>query len=173
MVAAADSRYPGWRRKAAEDGQASRSHGMPTTPLDRSRAGGVMSMNPFLMKFFPSVFQKEQAAEKNQTNQYCKFDSPLLTMFTSSLYLAALVASFASTVTRVAGRKWSMFGGGVTFLVSAALNGAAKNVQMLILGSVLLGVGVAFANQVHWLLLAATLSSSDFSATTWFLEIDD
>jgi MFS family permease len=111
-------------------------------------------MNPFLIKFFPSVYRKEQAAEKNQSNQYCKFDSPLLTMFTSSLYLAALVASFfASTVTRVAGRKWSMFGGGVTFLVGAALNGAAKNVLMLILGRVLLGVGVGFANQVHTLLL--------------------
>ncbi|KAL5199156.1 hypothetical protein ABZP36_002668 [Zizania latifolia] len=111
-------------------------------------SGGVTSMNPFLMKFFPAVYRKEQEAEKNQSNQYCKFDSPLLTMFTSSLYLAALVASFfASTVTRVAGRKWSMFGGGVTFLVGAALNGAAKNVLMLILGRVLLGIGVGFANQ--------------------------
>ena len=105
-------------------------------------------MNPFLMKFFPSVYHKEQEAERNQSNQYCKFDSQLLTMFTSSLYLAALVASFcAATVTRVAGRKWSMFGGGVTFLVGAALNGAAKDVVMLILGRVLLGIGVGFANQ--------------------------
>ena len=69
-------------------------------------SGGVTSMNPFLMKFFPSVYRKEQEAERNQSNQYCKFDSQLLTMFTSSLYLAALVASFfAATVTRVAGRK--------------------------------------------------------------------
>ena len=111
-------------------------------------SGGVTSMNPFLMKFFPSVYRKEQEAERNQSNQYCKFDSQLLTMFTSSLYLAALVASFfAATVTRVAGRKWSMFGGGVTFLIGAALNGAAKNVVVLILGRVLLGIGVGFANQ--------------------------
>jgi len=45
------------------------------------------------------------------------------------------------------GRKWSMFGGGLTFLIGAALNGAAKNVAMLIVGRILLGIGVGFANQ--------------------------
>lgn len=40
-----------------------------------------------------------------------------------------------------------MFGGGVTFLVGSALNGAAVNVLMLILGRILLGVGIGFANQ--------------------------
>ena len=64
--------------------------------------GGVTSMAPFLLKFFPSVYHKE-ALDKS-TNQYCKFDSVTLTMFTSSLYLAALVASFgASWVTKKLG----------------------------------------------------------------------
>jgi MFS transporter, SP family, sugar:H+ symporter len=104
-------------------------------------------MDPFLKKFFPSVYRKEK--EDTNTNQYCKFDSQLLTTFTSSLYLAALVASFfASVVTRMFGRKWSMFGGGLVFLVGAALNGAAENVSMLIIGRILLGIGVGFANQV-------------------------
>ncbi|CAN6180819.1 unnamed protein product, partial [Urochloa humidicola] len=40
-----------------------------------------------------------------------------------------------------------MFGGGLTFLIGAALNGAAKNVAMLIVGRILLGIGVGFANQ--------------------------
>ncbi|KAM0951896.1 putative major facilitator, sugar transporter, major facilitator superfamily [Dioscorea sansibarensis] len=109
-------------------------------------SGGVTSMDSFLKKFFPAVYSKQQA--NHSTNQYCKFDSQLLTTFTSSLYLAALIASFfASTVTRVFGRKWSMFGGGVVFLVGAAINGAAKNVAMLIIGRILLGIGVGFANQ--------------------------
>ncbi|XP_015695169.2 sugar transport protein MST3 [Oryza brachyantha] len=109
-------------------------------------SGGVTSMDPFLKKFFPEVFRKKQASNKN--NQYCKYDNQLLQTFTSSLYLAALVASFfAATVTRVLGRKWSMFGGGLTFLIGAALNGAAENVAMLIIGRILLGVGVGFANQ--------------------------
>ncbi|KAG0501509.1 hypothetical protein HPP92_001581 [Vanilla planifolia] len=109
-------------------------------------SGGVTSMDSFLKKFFPNVYRKEK--EDTSTNQYCKFDSQLLTTFTSSLYLAALIASFfAATVTRVFGRKWSMFGGGVTFLIGAALNGAARNVAMLIVGRILLGIGVGFANQ--------------------------
>lgn len=106
-------------------------------------------MDSFLLKFFPSVYHKEK--ENVSTNQYCKFDSELLTLFTSSLYLAALVASFfAATVTRVFGRKWSMFGGGITFLAGAAVNAAAESVFMLILGRILLGFGVGFANQVTY-----------------------
>ena len=104
-------------------------------------------MDTFLKKFFPSVYRKEK--EDTSTNQYCKFDSPLLTLFTSSLYLAALVASFfAATVTRVFGRKISMLLGGLTFLAGAAINAAARDVAMLIIGRILLGVGVGFANQV-------------------------
>ncbi|EMS57942.1 Sugar carrier protein C [Triticum urartu] len=107
---------------------------------------GVTSMNPFLKKFFPEVYNKKQM--KGSANQYCKYDNQLLQTFTSSLYLAALVSSFfAATVTRVVGRKWSMFTGGLTFLIGAALNGAAENIAMLIVGRILLGVGVGFANQ--------------------------
>lgn len=105
-------------------------------------------MDSFLERFFPSVYAKQQA--DSSTSQYCKFDSELLTLFTSSLYVAALIASFvASSVTRVSGRKWSMLIGGVTFLAGSALNGAAVNVLMLILGRVLLGIGIGFANQAR------------------------
>ena len=110
-------------------------------------AGGVTSMAPFLKKFFPSVYKK--AALDKSTNQYCKFDSETLTLFTSSLYLAALVASLvASTVTRKFGRKYSMLFGGLLFCAGAIINGAAKGVWMLILGRILLGFGIGFANQV-------------------------
>lgn len=110
--------------------------------------GGVTSMDSFLEKFFPSVYQKEKKNTSN--NQYCKFDSQLLTAFTSSLYLAALIASFfASTITRVFGRKWSMFVSGIFVLVGAAVNGAADDVLILILGRILVGAGIGFANQVR------------------------
>ena len=110
--------------------------------------GGVTSMDPFLQKFFPSVYHKE-ALDKS-TNQYCKFDSVTLTMFTSSLYLAALLASFgASWVTKKLGRKISMLTGGLVFLVGAIINAAAQNIAMLIIGRILLGIGVGFANQVN------------------------
>ncbi|KAF2315830.1 hypothetical protein GH714_040373 [Hevea brasiliensis] len=109
-------------------------------------SGGVTSMESFLKKFFPEVYRKMK--EDTEISNYCKFDSQLLTSFTSSLYLAGLVASFfASSVTRAFGRKPSILLGGVAFLAGAALGGAASNVYMLIFGRVLLGVGVGFANQ--------------------------
>lgn len=105
-------------------------------------------MEEFLTKFFPEVLRQMNDKTMRET-EYCKFDNQMLTLFTSSLYLAALVASFfASTVTRTFGRKISMFIGGLAFLAGAILNGAAMNVEMLIIGRLLLGVGVGFANQV-------------------------
>ncbi|XP_077247132.1 sugar transport protein MST3-like [Tasmannia lanceolata] len=109
--------------------------------------GGVTSMDVFLEKFFPKVYRTMKESSIHE-NQYCKFDSQLLTSFTSSLYIAGLIATFfASTITRVFGRKISMLFGGVSFLVGAILNGAATNLAMLIIGRILLGVGIGFANQ--------------------------
>ncbi|PON51045.1 Sugar/inositol transporter [Parasponia andersonii] len=109
-------------------------------------SGGVTSMEPFLKKFFPEVYTKMK--QDTSISNYCKFDSQLLTSFTSSLYLAGLVASFfASSVTKSFGRKPSILIGGAAFLAGSALGGASLNVYMLIMGRVLLGVGVGFANQ--------------------------
>lgn len=109
-------------------------------------------MESFLSKFFPSVYRKMTVADKN-ANRYCKFDSQLLTAFTSSLYMAALITSLlASNFTRAVGRKNSMLIGGIIFLLGSLLNGAAQNVAMLIIGRILLGVGVAFACQVFTLI---------------------
>ncbi|TKY69075.1 Sugar transport protein 10 [Spatholobus suberectus] len=114
---------------------------------DLGITGGVTSMEPFLIKFFPSVY-KQMKDDSESKNQYCKFDNQLLTLFTSSLYLAALIASFfASTTTRMLGRKPSMFLGGLFFLVGALLNGFAINIEMLIIGRILLGFGVGYCNQ--------------------------
>ncbi|KAK7259754.1 hypothetical protein RIF29_25367 [Crotalaria pallida] len=109
-------------------------------------SGGVTSMVPFLEKFFPDVYTKMK--QDTKISNYCKFDSQLLTTFTSSLYIAGLVASFfASSVTKAFGRKPSILAGGAAFLIGAALGGAALNIYMLILGRVMLGVGIGFANQ--------------------------
>ncbi|XP_040361957.1 sugar carrier protein C-like [Rosa chinensis] len=103
-------------------------------------------MDSFLKKFFPSVYRKKELDKS--TNQYCQYDSQTLTMFTSSLYLAALMASVvAATVTRKFGRKLSMLFGGLLFCSGAIINGAAKAVWMLILGRILLGFGIGFSNQ--------------------------
>lgn len=103
-------------------------------------------MDPFLEKFFPVVYRKKNLQSQNN---YCKYDNQGLAAFTSSLYLAGLVASIvASPVTRKYGRRASIVCGGVSFLVGATLNAAAVNLAMLLLGRIMLGVGIGFGNQV-------------------------
>ncbi|XP_010667424.2 sugar transport protein 13 [Beta vulgaris subsp. vulgaris] len=110
-------------------------------------SGGVTSMDPFLKKFFPVVFRKKNLPNANQSN-YCEYDNEGLQLFTSSLYLAALVATFfASYTTRQLGRRLTMLIAGVFFIVGVALNAAAQDLAMLIVGRLLLGCGVGFANQ--------------------------
>lgn len=108
-------------------------------------SGGVTSMDPFLKKFFYTVYKNKKHAHENN---YCKYNNQGLSAFTSSLYLAGLVASLvASPVTRNHGRRASIICGGISFLVGAALNAAAVNLAMLLLGRLMLGVGIGFANQ--------------------------
>ncbi|EOA19332.1 hypothetical protein CARUB_v10003693mg [Capsella rubella] len=110
-------------------------------------SGGVTSMDEFLKRFFPDVLRGMQK-ETGRETEYCRYDNELLTLFTSSLYLAALFASFlASTITRLFGRRVSMIIGSLAFLFGALLNGFAISLEMLIIGRLFLGVGVGFANQ--------------------------
>lgn len=112
-------------------------------------SGGVTSKEPF-QKFFPSLLEDQKLRDADHGNLFCKTDNPLLTWFTSSLYLAASVASLlASAVTRNFGRKASMLIGGMACLIGSITNGLAMRARSLIIGRLLLGVGVGFANQVY------------------------
>lgn len=103
-------------------------------------------MDGFLRKFFHAVYVKKQHAHENN---YCKYNNQGLAAFTSSLYIAGLVASLvASPITRKYGRRASIICGGVSFLIGATLNATAVNIAMLILGRIMLGVGIGFGNQV-------------------------
>jgi MFS family permease len=84
---------------------------------------------------------------------YCVYNSQILTLFTSSLYLAGLVSSLAaSKVTTMFGRRNVIIVGGIIFFAGGAINGGSENIPMLILGRVLLGLGVGFTNQVsQWI----------------------
>ncbi|KAK2995749.1 hypothetical protein RJ640_007517 [Escallonia rubra] len=104
---------------------------------DLGISGGVTSMTPFL-KEFSHLF----IGRRSWTNPQI-----ILTLFTSSLYLAVVLSSFfASTVTRRFGRMRTMMLGGTVFFIGAVLNDAAVHLWMLILGRILLGFGVGFAN---------------------------
>ncbi|XP_027343214.1 sugar transport protein 14-like [Abrus precatorius] len=113
---------------------------------DLGVSGGVTSMDDFLKEFFPQVYERKHS-HLQETN-YCKYDDQILTLFTSSLYFAALIATFgASSLTKNKGRRASIIVGSVSFFVGAVLNAFAKNIAMLIIGRILLGIGIGFGNQ--------------------------
>ncbi|KAI9097564.1 hypothetical protein K1719_025335 [Acacia pycnantha] len=122
-------------------------------------SGGVTTMPSFLEKFFPSILRKIMNTDRNI---YCVYDSQVLTLFTSSLYLAGLASSLtASRVTAAFGRRNTMILGGFTFLVGGALNAASENIEMLIFGRIFLGIGVGFTNQ------AAPVYLSEVAPAKW------
>ncbi|KAG2317557.1 hypothetical protein Bca52824_020679 [Brassica carinata] len=57
---------------------------------DLGISGGVTSMDEFLSKFFPQL-ERQQKEKATHDTAYCKFDDQKLQLFTSSLYLAALL----------------------------------------------------------------------------------
>ncbi|KAK8556062.1 hypothetical protein V6N13_070132 [Hibiscus sabdariffa] len=116
-------------------------------------SGGVTSMPDFLKKFFPVVYRKTR--NPGSEGNYCKYDNQGLQLFTSSLYLAGLTATFfASYTTRTLGRRLTMLIAGFFFIVGVVLNAAAQDLTMLIIGRILLGCGVGFANQAVPLFLS-------------------
>ncbi|WCJ26200.1 Sugar transport protein 1 [Euphorbia peplus] len=64
---------------------------------DLGISGGVITMDPFLKKFFPEVYE-EQSSLRPSDNQSCKFDSRTFTLFTSSLYSMQSVPIYLSEV---------------------------------------------------------------------------
>ncbi|XP_039122755.1 LOW QUALITY PROTEIN: sugar transport protein 14-like [Dioscorea cayenensis subsp. rotundata] len=113
---------------------------------DLGVSGGVTAMDDFLKEFFPKVYRRKH--EPLHETDYCKFDSQLLTLFTSSLYFAGLVSTFAaSRVTTKYGRRMSILVGSISFFLGGAINAGAVNIAMLIIGRILLGFGIGFGNQ--------------------------
>ncbi|KAJ0034194.1 hypothetical protein Pint_24848 [Pistacia integerrima] len=115
-------------------------------------SGGVTAMDDFLIEFFPKVHERKLHAKENN---YCKYDNQYLQLFTSSLYLAAIFASFvASKVCTKFGRKPTILVASSFFLAGAALSAGAKKIWMLIVGRILLGMGVGFGNEAVPLFLS-------------------
>lgn len=110
--------------------------------------GGVESMPSFQQQFFPDVYART-TSNSTDTNPYCTYEDHSLALFTSSLFLAGLVASlFASSITRKFGRKVTMAVASLSFLLGAGLNAGAQNLGYLIAGRIFLGIGIGNGNQV-------------------------
>lgn len=107
-------------------------------------AGGISVMDDFLTKFYPSVLRSEKSAK---TDNYCKYNNQVFQLYSSSLYLAALLATFgASIVTRKLGHKATMLVAGILFMIGTALGAGAEHLAMLIFGRIFLGCGLGFSN---------------------------
>ncbi|KAG8636227.1 hypothetical protein MANES_16G111500v8 [Manihot esculenta] len=114
---------------------------------DLGVSGGVTSMDDFLKEFIPTVYKKKHA-HLHETD-YCKNDNKIFSLFTSSLYFAALVTTFgASYVTRTRGRRASILVGSTSFFIGVIVNAFAKNVETLIIGRCFLVGGIGFGNRV-------------------------
>ncbi|KAF0894806.1 hypothetical protein E2562_003690 [Oryza meyeriana var. granulata] len=116
---------------------------------DISTAGSVSSMEQFLRDFFPDVLRRMAGGGARRVSNYCKFDSQLLTLFTSSLYISGLLTAvlLTSWVTASRGRRTFMILGDVAYIAGTAVSGTAVNVSMASLGRALLGVGLGFTTQ--------------------------
>jgi sugar porter (SP) family MFS transporter len=124
-------------------------------------------MEYFQDKFFPDVWAAEYGPNKFvTTSPYCKFDSQTLQLFQSSLYIAGFFASFvASYIAKLKGRKICMIISGVCYLIGAGLTTGAvprqAGLSMLIIGRIMLGVGVGFANS------SVTIYSSEMAPSQY------
>ncbi|KAJ6771565.1 SOLUTE CARRIER FAMILY 2 FACILITATED GLUCOSE TRANSPORTER [Salix koriyanagi] len=76
-------------------------------------------------------------------------------LFTSSLYLVALVSSASKACTKFV-RKQTILVASIFFLFGAAVSSGAQNIWMLIIGKILLSFGVGFGNEVNENLLHNT-----------------
>ncbi|KAJ4955505.1 hypothetical protein NE237_012288 [Protea cynaroides] len=109
-------------------------------------------MDDFLVKFFPSVYEKKLHAKEDN---YCKYNNQVLQLFTSAMFLAALLASFvASKVCDKAGRKWTIRWASLLFISGAVLMAGAVDPIMLICGRIVFGIGVGFGNEAVPLFLS-------------------
>ncbi|KAK3156059.1 hypothetical protein QOZ80_2AG0102260 [Eleusine coracana subsp. coracana] len=108
---------------------------------DIGLTAGLTSTEAFMVQFFPSIY--DEMKKQVIVNEYCKFDSQILTLFCSSLFLSATVAAFlAGPMGRSFGRKWTMFAASSAYVAGACLGGVAVNFPMLLTGRILVGAGV-------------------------------
>ncbi|KAK9808487.1 hypothetical protein WJX73_000469 [Symbiochloris irregularis] len=114
--------------------------------FDNGIIGGVTGTSEFQRKFLPDVY-RVNFLEGGDVGNYCKFDSQILQLFVSVLYLAAaVIAPLAGVIANWRGRQICLLTSGCLFGIGIILLATAQNVAMVVLGRILMGGGVGFAN---------------------------
>lgn len=79
----------------------------------------------------------------------------MIGLFVSSLFLAGIVGALvASHTSRKWGRRNTMLGGGIAFLIGAVFMACAVHMAMLIIGRMFMGIGVGLTTQAAPLFLS-------------------
>ena len=120
---------------------------------DLGVTGGVSTSDHFLAEFFPAILERKEAAAAAGSSSpassssaaaavpsaFCTYDSHLLTLFTSSAFLAAALTTLlvAGAATRRAGRRASLALSGALFCLGIGLCAGAVGLGMLIAGRLL------------------------------------
>ncbi|KAK9908622.1 hypothetical protein WJX75_000533 [Coccomyxa subellipsoidea] len=124
---------------------------------DLGVTGGVTGMPTFLEKFYPNVIHDQQLAD---SSTYCKFNDHMLTLWTSSMFLAGAVASLIVLLLSNRklmlggglGRRGVMVSGGIAFIIGAALQAGVEGLEwgwrlslgLALVPAVIFTVGTAF-----------------------------
>ena len=91
-----------------------------------------MGWLPWMNSWKNSSPKNTKEAIASPRTDYCKYDNQILTLFTSSLYLAALVSTFrASHVTRNRGCRASIICGSISFFSGAIMKPLLRTSQCL------------------------------------------
>ncbi|KAL4431265.1 hypothetical protein ABPG75_006521 [Micractinium tetrahymenae] len=113
--------------------------------FDIGIVGGVEAMASFQAEFFPEIYPRSIAGQKD-SDPYCKYHDTRLQLFSAIMFLSgAVIAVPAGYAARSFGRKASMLGSGCFFLLGAGLQAGAHSLTQLIIGRCVLGFGVGTA----------------------------
>ena len=106
---------------------------------------GVITMDSFLLQFFPSVLANQKDASDST---WCTFRSPMLQLFTSILFLTSIVGGLSGEyITKAYGRAKTIQLGGLLAILASLISGEAKSISVLLLGRALMGIAVGFESQ--------------------------
>ncbi|RZC73518.1 hypothetical protein C5167_048999 [Papaver somniferum] len=108
-------------------------------------SGGVTAMDDFLLQFSQLYMQRNGLQEKTTTANSMINVFNCSHLHCTSLHLSRVC--FASKVCTKYGRKQTTLVASGFYLIGVALNAAANNLIMLIVGRILLGFGVGFGNE--------------------------
>ena len=105
--------------------------------------GGIITRPDFIEEFYPELLRQPVP-----TSIYCQYSSQRLSLVTSSLFAASVIAEstgLPAYLSRRHGRPRLMFVSGLLFTLASIIQTSAVNIAMLVVSRCLAGVGLSCA----------------------------